>query len=41
MGPIMVVSDGKLFQKDMALAHVVIGYGAFAFMGVGTLAYVF
>jgi hypothetical protein len=41
MGPIMAVSDGKLFQKDMALAHVVIGYGAFAFMGVGTLAYVF
>ena len=41
MGPIMAVSDGKLFQKDMALAHVVIGYGAFAFMGVGTLAFVF
>ena len=41
MGPIMAVSDGKLFQRDMALAHVVIGYGAFAFMGVGTLAYVF
>ena len=41
MGPIMAVSDGKLYQKDMALAHVVIGYGAFAFMGVGTLAYVF
>ena len=35
MGPIMAVSDGKLFQKDMALAHLVIGYGAFAFMGVG------
>lgn len=41
MGPIMAVSDGKLYQKDMALAHLVIGYGAFAFMGVGTLAYVF
>lgn len=41
MGPIMAVSDGKLFQKDMALAHLVIGYGAFAFMGVGTLAFVF
>ena len=41
MGPIMAVSDGKLFQKDMALAHVVIGYGAFAFMGIGTLAFVF
>lgn len=41
MGPIMAVSDGKLFQKDMAVAHLVIGYGAFAFMGVGTLAFVF
>jgi hypothetical protein len=41
MGPIMAVSDGKLYQKDLALAHLVIGYGAFAFMGVGTLAYVF
>lgn len=41
MGPIMAVSDGKLFQKDMAVAHLAIGWGAFAFMGVGTLAYVF
>ncbi len=41
MGPIMAVSDGKLFQKDMALAHLVIGYGAFAFMTVGTFAFVF
>lgn len=41
MGPIMAVSDGKLYQRDMALAHLVIGYGAFAFMGVGTLAFVF
>lgn len=41
MGPIMAVSDGKLFQRDMALAHLVIGYSAFAFMGVGTLAFVF
>ncbi|MGZ3441691.1 MAG: hypothetical protein ACXVDD_19360 [Polyangia bacterium] len=41
MGPIMAVSDGKLFQRDMALAHLVVGYGAFAFMGAGVLAYVF
>jgi hypothetical protein len=41
MGPIMAVSDGKLFQRDMAVAHLVIGWGAFAFMGVGTLAFVF
>lgn len=41
MGPIMAVSDGKLYQRDLALAHLVIGYGAFAFMGAGTLAFVF
>ena len=41
MGPLMAVSDGKLYQKDMALAHLVIGYSAFAFMGAGTLAFVF
>ncbi|MCU1283578.1 MAG: hypothetical protein JWM53_7124, partial [bacterium] len=41
MGPLTAVSDGKLYQRDMALAHVVIGYGAFAFMGAGVLAYVF
>jgi hypothetical protein len=41
MGPIMAVSDGKLYQRDLALAHLVIGYGAFAFMGTGVLAYVF
>jgi hypothetical protein len=41
MGPLMAVSDGKLFQRDMAVAHIVIGWGAFAFMGVGTLAFVF
>jgi cytochrome b561 len=41
MGPIMAVSDGKLYQRDLALAHVVIGWGAFGFMGAGTLAFVF
>lgn len=41
LGPISAVSDGKLYQRDLALAHVVIGYGAFAFMGAGVLAYVF
>lgn len=41
LGPITAVSDGKLYQRDLALAHVVTGYGAFAFMGIGTLAYVF
>lgn len=41
LGPISAVSDGKLYQRDLALAHVVVGYGAFAFMGAGVLAYVF
>jgi cytochrome b561 len=41
LGPISAVADGKLYQRDLALAHVVIGYGAFAFMGAGVLAYVF
>jgi hypothetical protein len=33
--------EGKLDQRDLALAHLVVGYGAFAFMGAGVLAYVF
>lgn len=41
LGPITAVSDGKLYQRDLALAHLVVGYGAFAFMGAGVLAYVF
>jgi cytochrome b561 len=41
LGPVMAVSDGKLYQRDLALAHLVIGWGAFAFMGAGTLAFVF
>jgi hypothetical protein len=39
MGPISAVSDGKLYQKDLALAHNVIGWGAFGFMTLGTIAY--
>lgn len=41
LGPLTAVSDGKLFQRDLALTHLVVGYGAFAFMGTGILAYVF
>ncbi len=42
MGPIMAVpGEGKLWQRDLAYAHLVIGWGAFGFMGVGTLAYMF
>src|SRR5581483_1695512 len=33
--------EGSLIQKDLALAHLVTGWGAAAFMTVGTLAYVF
>jgi len=40
LGPISAVSDGKLYQKDLALGHTVVGWGAFGFMAVGTLAYV-
>jgi hypothetical protein len=41
MGPVTAAREGKLDQRDLALAHLVVGYGAFAFMGAGTLAYVF
>lgn len=41
LGPITAVSDGKLYQRDLATAHLVTGYGAFAFMAAGVLAYVF
>jgi hypothetical protein len=41
IGPIAAISSGKLYERDLALSHLILGYGAFAFMGVGTLAYVF
>ncbi len=41
IGPLTAVSDGKLFQRDLALTHLIVGWGAFGFMGVGTLAFVF
>ena len=41
LGPISAISDGKLYQRDLAVAHLVTGYGAFAFMAAGVLAYVF
>ncbi len=41
LGPIVAWREGKLDQRDWALAHLVIGYGTFASMGVGTLAFVF
>src|SRR5690349_16325485 len=39
MGPLSAVSDGKLYQKNLALAHTVVGWGAFGFMTIGTVAY--
>ncbi len=41
IGPISAAREGHLDQRDWALSHLVIGYGAFAFMGAGTLAFVF
>jgi hypothetical protein len=41
LGSISGSRDGKLDQRDLALSHLGIGFGAFAFMTAGTLAYVF
>lgn len=41
LGPVAAHYEGTLIQKDLALAHLVTGWGAAAFMAVGTLAYVF
>ncbi len=41
LGPITASREGHLDQKDFALAHLVVGWGTYAFMATGTLAYVF
>jgi hypothetical protein len=41
LGPITMTREGYLDQRNLALSHLVIGWGAFAFMTAGTLAYVF
>jgi hypothetical protein len=41
MGPISVARAGTLDQRPFAQAHLAVGYGAFAFMGGGVLAWVF
>ena len=41
LGPITASRDGKADQRDLVVTHLVSGYGMFAFMSVGTLAYVF
>lgn len=40
LGPITSAADGKLYQRDLALTHLVVGYAAFGFMFTGTLAFV-
>jgi hypothetical protein len=40
LGPIAASKAGTLDERPLALAHLVIGYAAFGFMGAGTLAYV-
>jgi cytochrome b561 len=40
LGPISLHEEGTLHQRPLALAHLVVGYGAFAFMATGTIAYV-
>jgi hypothetical protein len=41
LGPIVAAREGKLDQKDWALAHLVTGYATFGFMATGVVAYVF
>jgi hypothetical protein len=41
LGPITASREGKLDQRDYAIAHLVTGYATFAFMSVGVFAYVF
>jgi hypothetical protein len=40
LGPVAASRDGSLGQRSLAEAHVGLGWGALAFMGAGTLAYV-
>jgi hypothetical protein len=41
LGPITAFRDGKLDQREFAVAHLAIGYTTFAFMSAGVLSYVF
>jgi hypothetical protein len=41
LGPIIATREGKLDQRDYAMAHLVTGYATFGFMTAGVLAYVF
>lgn len=39
LGPVSASREGHLDQPDLALAHLVVGYGAFAFMTAGTISF--
>lgn len=41
LGPVVASREGHLDQRGFALAHLLVGYGTFAFMGAGTIAFVF
>jgi hypothetical protein len=41
LGPITASREGKLDQRDWALAHLVTGYATFGFMATGVMAFVF
>jgi hypothetical protein len=41
LGPVTASREGRLDQRDWALAHLVTGYTTFAFTAAGTLAFVF
>jgi cytochrome b561 len=41
LGPIVAAREGKLDQRDWAMAHLVTGYATFGFMATGVIAYVF
>jgi hypothetical protein len=41
LGPISSASDGKLFQRDLAVSHLVIGWTTLGFTSAGVLSFVF
>jgi hypothetical protein len=41
LGPVIAAREGQLDQRNLALAHLITGWGTFGFMGAGVLAYVF
>jgi hypothetical protein len=41
LGPITASREGKLDQREWALAHLVTGYATFGFMATGVMAFVF